>query len=468
MKRKVFKKLPVLLAIMFVLFQSFLVPLAGASWSGTSWKGDAWKGDSWSGDAWNTEGFSWEGEAWDPGKGWIQDGWEQDGWTQEGYTKDGWTGDGISAIDPATGQPWTGDKVNGIDAATGQPWTGDKVNGIDPATGQPWTGDKVNGIDPATGQPWTGNGINGINPATGQPWIGNGNNGINPATGQPWAGQNGRGINPATGLPWIGNELSGTGLIIAKSGSSNASGNGEDISLYDILKFTNNNVLSTKVNLPMQIMNNEFSFKKPNDVYGLILGGFKLGMGDSSKTLNGISEAYDVSSAGYETFNGIKTLMNSGFNATTSPGQYESLARTASRLSQTTSQVNPALKLLSKASLATAAIGTGFSVVDTVKNTNAAVETFKNNNSSGADKTVAVASIGESVGEAFMNAGAGAMAIPGLQVAGTWMITIGAGTFLLSKGTKYVASNWGSIKNGIGKAKKKVGSIFKSIKGAFS
>ena len=450
LKRKVVKKLSVLLAIMFVLFQSFLVPLAGASWSGTSWKGDAWKGDSWTGDAWNTEGFSWEGEAWDPGKGWIQDGWEQDGWTQEGYTKDGWTGDGISAIDPATGQPWTGDKVNGID----------------PATGQPWTGDKVNGIDPVTGQPWTGNGVNGINPATGQPWIGNGNNGINPATGQPWAGQNGSGINPATGLPWIGIGSPGAGLSISQPGASGAAESYElDINPYDISKYVMNDLIVGQVNMTKDIASGDFSFKRPNDIYGLVLNGFKLGMGDNRALVN-IDDAYGMANAGIDGAAAIKTLWGSSFAATGSLSGYRSLA--ATQVSSYTSALRPPMSMLSKVNVATASVGTVFSAIDTFKNTGKAIEVYQNDNSTGAAKTIAVSEATASLGEVLMNGGAVAAAIPGGQAIGAGLIIAGAGTFAISKGVKLVVSNWGSIKRGAGKAGRKIGSLFKSIKGAFS
>ena len=431
LKRKVFKKLPVLLAIMFVLFQSFLVPLAGASWSGTSWKGDAWKGDSWTGDAWNAEGFSWEGEAWDPGKGWIQDGWEQDGWTQEGYTQDGWTGDGIS--------------------------------GIDPATGQPWTGDKVNGIDPATGQPWTGNGINGINPATGQPWIGNGNNGINPATGQPWAGQNGSGINPATGLPWIGIGSPGAGLSISASGA--ATSDEFDINPYDISKYVMNDLIVGQVNMTKDIASGEFSFKRPNDIYGLVLNGFKLGLGDNRALVN-IDDAYGMANAGVDGAAAIKTLWGSSFAATGNLSGYRSLA--ASQVSSYTSSLRPPMSMLSKVNVAAASVGTVFSAIDTFKNTGKAIEVYQNDNSTGAAKTVAVSEATASLGEVLMNGGAVAAAIPGGQAIGAGLIIAGAGTFAISKGVKLVVSNWGSIKRGAGKAGRKIGSLFKTIKGAFS
>ena len=449
LKRKVFKKLPVLFAIMFVLFQSFLVPLAGASWSGTAWKGDAWKGDSWSGDAWNAEGFSWEGEAWDPGKGWIQDGWEQDGWTQEGYTQDGWTGDGISGIDPVTGQPWTGDKVNGID----------------PATGQPWTGDEVNGIDPATGQPWTGNGINGINPATGQPWIGNGNNGINPATGQPWAGQNGSGVNPATGLPWVGIGSPGAGLSISQPGASGAAESDElDINPYDISKYVMKDLIAGQVNMTKDIASGDFSFSRPNDIYGLVLNGLKLGMGDNRALVN-IYDAYGMADAGVDGVDAIKALMQYRSMSQTAINTYTSLSEPVSSIVSTAS---PAMSVLSKLSVATASVGTVFTAIDTVKNTGKAIEVFQNDNSTGSARTVAVTEATASLGEVLMNGGAIAAAIPGGQAIGAGLILAGAGTFFVSKGVKLAVSNWGSIKKYAGSARKKAGLFFKSIKGAFS
>ena len=444
MKRKVFKKLPVLLAIMFVLFQSFLVPLAGANWTGSPWKGD-----SWTGDAWDTEGFSWEGETWDSGKGWIQDGWEQDGWTQEGFAQDGWTGDGISGIDPATGQPWTGDKVNGID----------------PATGQPWTGNGINGIDPATGQPWTENGINGINPSTGQPWIGNGNNGINPATGQPWAGQNGSGINPATGLPWIGIGSPGAGLSISQRGASGTATSDEfDINPYDISKYVMNDLIVGQVNMTKDIASGDFSFKRPNDIYGLVLNGFKLGMGDNRALVN-IDDAYGMANAGVDGVDAIKALMQYRSMSQTAINTYTSLSEPVSSIVSTAS---PAMSVLSKLSVATASVGTVFSAIDTVKNTGKAIEAYQNDNSTGAAKTIAVSEATASLGEVLMNGGAIAAAIPGGQAIGAGLILAGASTFFVSKGVKLAVSNWGSIKKYAGSARKKVGLFFKSIKGAFS
>ena len=51
----------VLMAIAFILFQSFIIPLSSAAWSGTPWRGEPWEGDSWENESWN--GDSWQGDA---------------------------------------------------------------------------------------------------------------------------------------------------------------------------------------------------------------------------------------------------------------------------------------------------------------------------------------------------------------------------------------------------------------------
>ena len=54
------QKVFVLMAIAFILIQSFFIPISSAAWSGTPWKGDPWEGNSWEGDDW--KGESWQGE----------------------------------------------------------------------------------------------------------------------------------------------------------------------------------------------------------------------------------------------------------------------------------------------------------------------------------------------------------------------------------------------------------------------
>ena len=471
----------VMLAIIFVLFQSFATPLAMASWTGDAWKGDAWKGDAWSGSDLQWEGESWKGDSWKQ-NGWVQDGWEQDGWTQEGWSQDnwnqdgwtqdqwrqdGWTGDGVTPINPATGKPWTGEEIGGINPATGKPWTGEEIGGINPATGKPWTGEEIGGINPATGKPWTGEEISGINPETGKPWTGEEISGINPETGKPWAGSDISGVNPATGQPWANGEMNGINPVTGNPWSEDiGQGNlfgGEapdkiDVDPYEAAKFIINDAVAGQVRVAFELESGDFSLKKPNSLTGLVMNGIKLGVGDST-AFNYVYDGYDLADK-----------VSTGITGFKERSMYKQLAANGVDLSNYNSLNNlpptSSLKMLSKLNVGAAGISTIFSTIDTVKNGMGVYDTIKKNGWTSSKSVAAGADTAASFGEVLMNGGVVVGAFPGGQAFGAGMVVAGATLWGASKVVKGIAS--GSLKKAAKKVKDKVDSWVSSIKGVFS
>ena len=74
MRHGLLRKACVLFAVVFVLFQSFMLPMAMAN---GAWTGNSWTGNSWSGETW--EGSSWTGDTWE-GRAWTKDVWQGDSW----------------------------------------------------------------------------------------------------------------------------------------------------------------------------------------------------------------------------------------------------------------------------------------------------------------------------------------------------------------------------------------------------
>ncbi|KMY45931.1 hypothetical protein AC622_18425 [Bacillus sp. FJAT-27916] len=74
MRHGFLKKACVLFAVVFVLFQSFMLPMAMAN---GAWTGNSWTGNSWSGETW--EGSSWTGDTWE-GSAWTKEGWQGNSW----------------------------------------------------------------------------------------------------------------------------------------------------------------------------------------------------------------------------------------------------------------------------------------------------------------------------------------------------------------------------------------------------
>ncbi len=103
---------------------------------------------------------------------------------------------------------------------------------------------------------------------------------------------------------------------------------------------------------------------------------------------------------------------------------------------------------MSKFNVATAAVGTAYSGVKTFNKWQNASDVM-DSNASGAEKTAAVADVGESAGNTLMSAGVvtSATPIPGARVAGGVMVAGGAVLWGASKVTKAVAKNWDSIKD---------------------
>ena len=390
--------------------------MVAASWTGEAWKGDSWQGEAWKGSDW--EGDSWKGNSW---------------------SQDGWTGNAISPINPVTGNPWTGDAIQGINPATGNPWTGDAVQGINPATGNPWTSDTMLGINPATGEPWFQNGA-----AKGFESITGGFNGfINPITGFPYSYIPGR---------------NSVDMVSGEASESNRSG-------YDITKYVVKDVMAGQVKMVNAIENGTFNLAKPNALSNILMNGIKLGLGDSSTGFNYAYNGYlwldnaDSVRSAITTLRDYSSIPNA---ANTGYGRLTSAIRNAP-----IANVGTTFGTLAKFNVAAGIVTTSFSAIDTYKNTSKAIDVVKSS-ASGAEKTAAVAGATESFGSLVMSAGTTVAAIPGFQAVGATTVLVGAGIWAGSRIVRSVAENWDSVKSGVNKAKKKVGSWFKSIKGAFS
>ncbi len=78
-----------LIAVLIVLFQPIIVPVAYAI---ESWTGDSWTGESWNGESWDGSDLKWEGNTWN-GETWSEDSWNGEGTEGSGTQNEkGWNG----------------------------------------------------------------------------------------------------------------------------------------------------------------------------------------------------------------------------------------------------------------------------------------------------------------------------------------------------------------------------------------
>ncbi|SEP98182.1 hypothetical protein SAMN05216362_10511 [Piscibacillus halophilus] len=437
------KKLFISLVVAVIAFYPLFTPVVYAvdSWSGNPWTGDSWEGNPWDGSHLQWQGESWEGE-----------GTQGNPWDGEGTQGESWEGSPIQEYYQWQALPW---QLEGweADGFTGDYWSQNGFNG-NGTTGTPWSQNGFNG-NGTVGSPWVNNGFNG-NGFAGSPFLNNGFNG-NGTQGSGWA-QNGFTANSSTG----------------------ETTNGDSWNLHDFVqsdgykagKYVVNDVIMGQVDLVgdafthqnMQNLgyNSSFGLSSLNSFRGgLLVNGLKLGMGD-----NFVFDAYDTANtvaAGVGGIQDFRTVRN--------------LAQTADSVSDlaAASNITPppaAVGALSKLNVAAAAVGTGFSVVETA----GSISDFNDlraSGASGSELTEAGAKIGEGVGSTLMNAGVVTTAIPGGQLVGAGMVAAGAAVWVGSKLTGAIAKRWkGSVKetaksmwNG---AKEKVSGAFNTVKGWFS
>jgi len=416
------KKLFVLMAIVFMAVQPVFVPTVYAV---ESWTGDPWEGESWDGTPWDGSDLEWEGDTWQG---------------------DSWNGNGTDGPESSTGQNWDG-----------IPWYLDGWS-QDGTNGNPWSSDGFDG-NGTSGSPWTQPGYGYGSGGMGNPWSGDGTS-VNGTSGSPWM-QPGYGYGPG-GLanPWLMPGYNGNGTD--GDGFNGNGTEGDPTSIddfptlpfeYDVGKYVVNDVMMGQVNLAGDLLTSQNMRDLGYDSsmnYGLgyrgnlLMNGLKLGVGD-----NVVFDAYDTYSHVEEGVGAIQDY-NAIRNAQRTADTAGDLASASSKISSSTPPA-ASVGALSKFTVAAAAVGTGFSAVETGYNTARAVDVLSSD-ASGADKTVAVTDATASLGDTLMNAGVVTSAIPGAQAVGAGMVAVGAGVWAVSKGVNFVASHWKGNWKDTGKA----------------
>ncbi|GEL76470.1 hypothetical protein [Tenuibacillus multivorans] len=432
-----FKKLLISFFILVVAIQPVFVPVAYAV---ESWTGDSWEGDPWEGNPWDGSNLEWQGDPWDGSD--LQ-------WNGESWEGDPWEGNGTE------GEPWEGDSSG----TSGDSWTGEDWSSL-PWYLQGWYLNGSNGADPWSGDSFSGNGTNGNSFST------EGFNG-NSTDGKPWVKQGMAGI----GSPWM-LQNSSTKYKVDKPTLEDAT---PPLPYeYEVSKYITKDVVMGQADLIGDLLTHQ----NMNDMgydskmsYGLkyrgniLMNGLKLGVGD-----NALTDAYDTYSHVYQGIEGIQDYRYIKQAYSNTKG-IDDLAQASQKISNT-SPPPSTVGALSKFNVAAAAVGAGFSAVDTGMKAANAVDIL-NSNADGNVKTAAVADTTASLGDTLMNAGVVTSAIPGAQAIGAGMVAVGAGVWLVSKGTGFVARHWkGNVKD-TAKAmwnttKKSAKKAWDTVKGWFS
>ncbi|WP_077327791.1 hypothetical protein [Virgibacillus siamensis] len=391
------KKILVSLAIIFVIFQPVLTPVAFAV---GPWEGDTWEGNPWEGDSWEGNDTQWSGDTW------SGDTWEGNSW------------DGDSLL--WSGNPWEG-----------KSWEGNSTNG---------NGTDGNGTE---GNVTDGNGTDG-NGTEGNVTDGNGTDGDG-TEGNVTDG-NGTDSDGAEGNVTDGNETEGNG---AKENGTPGNGTDNDVGLeeysklpyeYNVGKYIVNDVVMGQAKL----MGDYQTYMKMKDLgynpkfnYGgrfysnILMNGVKLGVGN-----NAINSMYDTYTHVADGVKGVQDFRTARQFASTTDTLADA-ARTADNFTPPAASVGA----LSKLNVAAAVVGTGVSAFETGYKGAKAYDVLTSD-ASGAEKTSAVADATASLGNTLMNAGVVASAIPGGQAIGAGMVAVGAGVWVVSKGVKLFADNW--------------------------
>ncbi|WP_201716817.1 hypothetical protein [Rossellomorea arthrocnemi] len=411
------KKVFVLLALLIVLFQSFSFPIY-ASATIKPWEGNPWTGDSWEGSPWDPQQFKWEGNPWE-GKSTQGNDWEGNGTEGQGTNGQG-----------TNGQSW-----EGFDWSN-SPWYMD-----------PWV---MNG--------WTPNGFQG-NGTEGNPFNGNGTNGNpfggNTTNGAPFYGY---GTN---GGPFTGTNTNGSVYTMSPYNPSQPTTNdGPIYSPYDWFKFGVSDIgmNSIKTIAENNIQLNDlgtWNLKSKSFYLNLMENSFKFGAKDIG-VLEAGADAIDVG----KNFKDFKNNYQYAINATNTIGtklspylsnpqsiidavksaKVSNLLSSASNFGQTTYSSFKAMAPLSKLNVVGAAVGAGFSAVDSYQNT---VKLFNADN--GGERVKAGADLAQSSGSLLMNVGTGVAAFPGGQVVGGALIAGGAVLWLGGTAVKH----WSTIKSAV-------------------
>jgi hypothetical protein len=470
--RRLKQRIFLVFAILFTIaFQSVFFPLAVLADTVQPWNGNPWDGNPWEGQPWDGNDLKWEGGPWNS-ESWNGDPWSGDPWNGDPWNGNDWQGN-----------PWERDSWNG------DPWDGDTWNG------NPWGGDPWNSSS-WDGTPWDGNGWNG------NPWSLEGFDGVDSWEGRPWymEGWTMDGFNGVD--PWNGPQFHGEGfegsatqgdttdipIIQTPEGFEGKRFNLEPFSklgpsdyqvperFYDgdnfkATEFLVNDMFGGTANL----INDTFENGIPDpSKYGvhiadLLVNSTKLQLGD-----NGSFEAYDTARKLWDIYEGydeLETLRDAkfGYDAINQGTNVAQQVSNASKYSQYLELMKDSGKTvlnstsfdnisgtfskmgaLSKFNFVTSGINAGISAYKTGSSLADAINISKSG-ASGSEVTAAYADVGSNLGETLMSLGGVAAAIPGGQAVGAGLAIAGAGIFVVSKTTKFVAKNWDTISGGISK-----------------
>ncbi|KIL53670.1 hypothetical protein KP77_01650 [Jeotgalibacillus alimentarius] len=418
------RKIPAILMILFIVTQSFFYSysLAVTPWNGNTWSGNTWSGNTWSGQTW--EGSTWEGHKW-KGSSFEETSWTSESWEFYFDLEGGYTSEPLQIDrDAWQGPPW---KIPAW--AISPAGSGDLISGT---PGMPPAGSSTN--------PYIGGTMNG--PVISQNPL------LNPAPsagGDPLFSNQGPYLQDSL-FPYL--PVNPGTITSATADSQGVDENDPPTLGYEANKYIFNGIIKGNVDLvsSVYLKGDNFRFSDTMNLRkAAVMGGLKLGFKD-----NGLVNFTDDALAVKGAIDQGKLAMKAYRSGDTLTEAAASLARTGQVFEQGSNVLQSATNLgaVTKLNAVSGGIGVVYGVADTVQKWQAYGDLSSTATSS--DKIAAGAEVGSAVGETLMNAGFVAAAIPGGQTAAPILLGIGAGVFIASKTTKYIASNWKSITKTVG------------------
>lgn len=421
MNNRFIKKIFAVLAILFVLFQSFTLPMvanaqiqpwSGHSWSGTPWEGTPWQGNPWDGSPW--EGTPWEGGATD-GSDWGSGG------TNGQATP-------VQPTDPSyyEGMPWY---LN--------PWV---TSGVSPY-----------GFNGTPSNPLYGGGING----------GPVQEGASPATGSvdTKKSDSAKADDPIySPYDWIKFGVNDVGMSTLQTIAEN------NVQFSDLGQWN----LKSKA-FYVNLAENTFKFST-KDIGLLEVGADGIDVAKNYKELrtnfSALQQAASITGTKISPYlSNPRAIVDAAKSI-----KMSNVVTSASGFAQTSASSFKAMAPLGKLNVVGAAVGAGFSAYDSYQNT---VKLFKAN--TGEERVAAGADLAQSSGSLLMNVGAGVAAFPGGQVVGGALIAGGAALWLAGTAVKHSKTIIETVKHPVKAAKKfgksvakKAKKTWKTVKGWFS
>ena len=377
MRHGFLRKACVLFAVVFVLFQSFMLPMAmangawtGNSWSGETWEGSSWTGDTWEGSAWTKEG--WQGNSWDSNSGGSNGSPE--------ISNEAGGGNGLISSRGGTLKPLP-------------PYVSNPYLPLQP----PINGDRDENIQDTLL-----------------------NESVIPLNIPKEQKVEDSGVDPWDVATYIGNDLVNGGVDFGVGIIEQ----GNDVDLKS-------------------------TFGGPNFFSTLILNGAKLPLGDRTPPwFDLVEDVHNGSGMALDIYKGYSDI-------STAAGTVGDVVRNGTEmLPNVVNTTRPASGVLSKFSIATNVVSTGFSLVNTIKSAGDTWDVI-NSKVATSDKVAAGATTASDFGELVFNVGMTTAAFPGAQAAGLGIAVAGGVIWGVGKGVKWAANNWSRISESkIGKGAK--------------